>query len=183
MRRDLLEHDPSAVIRWEVGDTRANRGKRDRTQPSLTRKLEAAPGRTAQAFSRSTAAQAHARRVDDKAGFELAAPGDRRATDLDRANRVALRLDGRTAAPGNGNGHAATENQVVIRGVDDGVDILLGEVALQDIDPETARVPGHPVGWTCQAIEAIRASTSARVIGCSPFTLKCWIAKDAITMA
>ena len=44
MPRNLLEHDPSAVIQWEVGDARANRGKRDRTQPSLTRKLEAAPG-------------------------------------------------------------------------------------------------------------------------------------------
>src|SRR6267378_5079921 len=113
MRRDLLEHDPSAVIRWEVGDARANCGKRDRTQPSLTRKLEAAPGRTAQAFCRRAAAQAHARRVDDKARFELAAPGDRRATKLDRANRVAFRLDGRTAAPCIVTGPAATENQVV----------------------------------------------------------------------
>src|SRR5207248_8776590 len=110
-------------------------------------------------FCRSAAAQAHARRVDDKVGFELAAPSDRRTTDLDWANRLTLRLDGRTAAPGNGPGHAATQNQVIIRGIDDGIDILLGEVGLQDIDRETARVPGHPVGWTCQAIEAIRAST------------------------
>jgi hypothetical protein len=29
----------------------------------------------------------------------------------------------------------------------------------------------------------MRASTSARVIGCRPRTLKCWIVKEAITMA
>ena len=84
--------------------------------------------------------------MHNKAGSELAARGDGGATDLDRTDRAAFRLDRWTAAPGNGSGHAPAEDQVVIRRVDDGVDILFGQVALQDVDRQSTGSPGQPVG-------------------------------------
>ena len=62
-------------------------------------------------------------------------------------------------------------------------DIRCNRTVLTTLDVHAAGAPGQTVGWTCQAIDAIRVSTSARVIGCSPRTLKCWIVKDAITIA
>src|SRR5438128_2381170 len=155
-----------------MGDAGANRGERDRPQLALAGKLEAPPGRVSQAFHGRAAAKGHARGVDDEAGFELAARSDGGATHLDRPDGATLRLDRRAATPGNGSGHTPAEDQVAVRRVDDGVDILLGQVALEDVDRQAARSPAHPVGWTCQAIDAIRASTSQRVIACSPRTLK-----------
>src|ERR1700694_4264888 len=127
-------------------DAGATRGERDRPQSSLARHLEAAPGRTAQAFRRCAAAQAHARRVDNKAGSELAARGDGGATDLDRTDRAAFRLDRWTAAAGNGSRDTPAEDQVVVRRIDDSVDVLFGQVALQDVDRQSTRSPGQPVG-------------------------------------
>src|ERR1700736_357022 len=121
--------------------------------------------------------------MDDEACLQGAAAGDGRVADLDRADLAALGLNRRSASPRDRSRHAAAQLQVVVRRVDDGVDILLRQVALQDFDAQAACAPGQTVGWTCQAMDAIRVSTSARVISCRPRTLKCWIVKDAITMA
>src|SRR5205823_14786140 len=109
--------------------------------------------------------------------------GDHRIPDLNGADAPALRLDHGAACAGDGAGDSAAKLEVIVGGVDDGVDILPGEIALDDGHAKTVGPPAHPAGCACQAIEAIRASTSVRLIGCKPWTLNCWIVKDAITIA
>src|SRR4029077_5557529 len=129
-------------------------------------------------------AQPHAGRVDDKARCQLSPTGDGGIADGDGANRAALGLDRRTTGTGDGPRNAAAQLKVVVGRVDDGVDVLLRQVALQDLDGQAPGPPAHPLVFDgSQAIDAIRASTSSRVIGCRPLTLKCWMVKDAITIA
>src|ERR1700680_4696942 len=97
----LAKHDPCALIQWEAGDAGAHRREGDRPQAALVGDLEAAAGRAAQAVGAGPSTQPHAGGVDDEAGSELAAAGDGGVTDLDRADRGALRLDRRTPGPGN----------------------------------------------------------------------------------
>src|SRR6266851_8022859 len=61
---------------------------------------------------------------------KLAAAGYRRLADPNRADAVAFLLDARSALDANRAGHAASQHQVVVRGVDDRVDPRLGQIAL-----------------------------------------------------
>src|SRR5207248_10290292 len=73
--------------------------------------------------------------MDDVARRQLARAGDRGVADRHRAMRRALVLYRRSTAAPNGSGHAAAEQQVVVGRVDDGVDLLLDQVAGDDHDP------------------------------------------------
>src|SRR5438270_2775052 len=183
MRDDLVDHDPRAFVEWKSRNAGANRGKGDRPQSMLVGQFESASRRPAQAFGLRPHSGPHAGRVDDVSGLELAAVRDGRLADIDRADLAALGLDRWTAGPGDGARHAAAEFEVIVRGVDDRVHVLRGEVALHHLHAQLSSPPAHRVGCTCQAMDAIRASTSARVTDSSPRTLKCWIVNEAITIA
>lgn len=72
--------------------------------------------------------------MNDVARLEFAAACDGRITDRDAAEVVALALDFVAALAANGAGHTAAENEIVVGGVDDGVDVHFGEVALLNDD-------------------------------------------------
>src|SRR5205823_13475071 len=152
----------------EVRDPGADCRKGDGLQAVLVRDLEAAPRRPAQAVGGGVATESHAGRMDHMARLQPAAASYRSVADLDRADGPALRLNGRTTRSGDGAGHPTSQLEVVVRGVDDGIDVLDGQIALLDFNRQAIDPPAHAVGWTCHAIAAMRASTSARLIGCNP---------------
>src|SRR6266853_1833728 len=79
---------------------------------------------------RRFSSQLHARGMNHEARTKLAARGDRRAANRYAADRVALLLDCfPTLAPDRAR-DASAKLQVIVRGVDDGVDVHLGQVAL-----------------------------------------------------
>src|SRR5579864_8270405 len=88
-----------------------------------------------QRLRRSPAAQLHAGGMNHMPGFEVSATGNGRVTHRDAANFVALALDRLAAFPADGAGYPAAENQVIVRGVDDGVRLHFREVSLLDYDP------------------------------------------------
>jgi len=71
---------------------------------------------------------------------------NRRVADLDWADGPALRLDRRAACPGDGARDSTSQLEVVVRGVDDGIDILSGEIALLDLNGKAVDAPAHAVG-------------------------------------
>src|ERR1700694_1837451 len=145
MRHNLFDHDPGAIVHRKARDAGADGGKGGAPQLSLIRDLQTAAGRAAQALRVGPAAQAHARRMDDKTRRQLPATGDGGIADRDGADRPALGLDRRTTGTGDGTGNAAAQLQVVIGRVDDGVDILLRQVALQDLNGQAPGPPAHPL--------------------------------------
>jgi hypothetical protein len=72
--------------------------------------------------------------MDDEARLQLAPTGDGGFADLDGADRAAFCLDLGSAGPRDRTRHPAAELQIIVGRIDDGVDILLGQVALQDLD-------------------------------------------------
>src|ERR1700676_4754824 len=68
------------------------------------------------------------------ARFQVSAAGDCRISNGNAADFVALLLNRRPTLAIDCAGYSGTENQIVIRGVDDGVDIHLGDIALLDYD-------------------------------------------------
>src|SRR5437016_6292770 len=127
-------------------DTGTDRRERDGMQAMLVGDLEAAPRRPAQALGRGVAAEPHAGRVDYVAGSERAAARDRGVAHLDRTNRPALGLDRRPTRSGDGARDSTSQLEVVVGGVDDGIDILNGEIALLDFDRQALDPPAHAVG-------------------------------------
>jgi hypothetical protein len=65
---------------------------------------------------------------------QLAGARDGRVPNLHWTMRVALALDRRSAAPTYRSRDTRTQNQVIVCGVDDRVDVLLDEVAADDHD-------------------------------------------------
>lgn len=68
------------------------------------------------------------------AGAQLASRRDRRAANGDAADHVAFALDRLTAFAANRPSYAASQLQIIIRGIDDGVGVHLGQVALHQYD-------------------------------------------------
>jgi hypothetical protein len=76
----------------------------------------------------------HAGRVDDESRFDFSSRRDRRASHGYRANLVAFPLHRFAAFAANHSREAAAELQIVIRGVDDRINIHLDKVALLQND-------------------------------------------------
>jgi len=89
---------------------------------------------TSQRVAGGCSAEPHAGRVDNEPRLQFSAGGDGRVPHRNAANFIALALDGVAALSPNGPGHAPSENQIVVRGVDDGVRVHFRQVALLDED-------------------------------------------------
>src|SRR6516162_7329606 len=89
----------------------------------------------AQGFRRGgKIAEAHARGMNDVTSLEFAGSGYSGVTNGNTADCVALLLDRRPSLAKNCASNPGPEDQVIVRGVDDGVDVHLGDVALLDQD-------------------------------------------------
>src|SRR6267378_4321658 len=88
-------------------------------------------------------AEFHARGMDHEACFQLSSRGDGRVADRNTANGVALALNLFASLAANRSGYARTENQIVVRGVYDGVRVHLGQVALLNDDSFCKRFHGE----------------------------------------
>jgi len=81
-----------------------------------------------------SAAQLHTRSVDDVACFQLSATGDSGVTNRNASDGVAFVLDFFSAFAADCSRNTSAKLKVIIRGIDDGVRIHLGQIALVDRD-------------------------------------------------
>lgn len=129
------EHDARALIHGETGNAGADGGKSDGFKFAVGSKPQGMGRGSGERFgSGGGAAEAHAGGVNDEASLELATGGEGRVADGNAAEVVALALDFVAALAANGAGYAAAENEIVVGGVDDGVDVHFSKVALLDDD-------------------------------------------------
>src|SRR5713101_6340386 len=70
--------------------------------------------------------------MDHMTRRQLAAAGYCRLADPNRSDPVAFLLDARSALDANRAGHAASQHQVVVRGIDDRIDPRLGQITLPE---------------------------------------------------
>src|ERR1700722_2838424 len=89
-------------------------------------------GGLAQSLCGGAAAKLHARRVNHVLGRKLAACVDRGVADRYAPNLVALALNRVAAFATNRTGHAAAEQQIVVRRVHDRIGLRVSQVALLD---------------------------------------------------
>lgn len=127
-------HHARAVIDGEARDPRPDSGDGDRPDRVLACQSKGIGHRRPQLRFVGATAKAHARGVDDVARRQRTRAGDCGLPNVDRPVGVALGLDGRPATPANRAGDSAAEREVVVRCVDDRIDILFDEVARQDQD-------------------------------------------------
>src|SRR5690242_5841691 len=130
----FAQHDLRALFQRESRDARSNSGKRDGLEAPLVGDAQAMRGGTAQGRRLGRSAKPHAGGVNDEARFQVAAVSDGRIAHGNAANFVALALDGIAAFAPYRSSNATAENQIVVSGIDDGVGVHLGEVALLDND-------------------------------------------------
>src|SRR6266404_4782431 len=81
--------------------------------------------------------------MNHEACLQFSARSDGRVADRNTANGVALALNLFASFAPNGSGYARTENQIVVRGVHDGVRVHLGQVALLNDDSFCERFHGE----------------------------------------
>ena len=135
MLDDFSEHDARALVHGETRNAGTDRGKGNGFEFSVGSKAQGMSRGGSERFgSGGGAAKAHAGGVNDEASLEIAAGGDGRVADGDAAEVVALALNCVATFAADGAGYAAAENEIVVGGVDDGVDVHFGEVALLDED-------------------------------------------------
>ncbi len=134
MFHDFAQHDPSAFRNWKASDSGANGGECDRVQSSFRCDAQCVRRRTPQRARGCCSSQLHAGRVNHKASVQFAARRDGRAADRNAADGVALPLDGFPALPPDRSGNAAAKLQIIVRGVDNGVDVHFRQVALEKYD-------------------------------------------------
>jgi len=140
MLKSFGEHDLRALVHGKTGDAGADGGKRNGFEVAFGGKAKGVGGGGAKGFRCGAhAAEAHAGCVDHVAGFEFAAAGNGGVADRDAANFVALALDRFAAFSGDGASHAGPKDEVVVSGIDDGVDVHFGEVALLNQDAVDGR--------------------------------------------
>src|ERR1700730_5531125 len=113
-----------------------------------------------QRFRGGAPTQSHARGVNDVARMQLSTTGHRGLPNFHRAVRVAFFLNRRPSTASDGARHTASEDQVIVRSIDDGVDVLLDEVACDDQDSRRSHA----------STLATRSSNSLRVAFAMPFT-------------
>lgn len=129
------EHDARALVHGEAGDSGADSGEGDGFEFAVSGKTKGVGGGSGKGFgSGGGATEAHAGGVNDVAGLEFAAGSNGRIADRDAAEFIALALDFVAALAANGSSYTAAENEIVVGGIDDGVDVHFGEVALLNDD-------------------------------------------------
>ena len=96
--------------------------------------------------------------MDDVPGGQVPGAGDRGFADFDRSMLITFRLDGGPAAAADRPRHPSPVLQLVVGGVDDGVDRLFRQVPLQD---DNMRVSNRPL----PAQDVTSATRFARVAG------------------
>jgi len=171
MRDDLLHHDPGTVLERKVGDPSTDGGKSDRVQALVARQLQTASSRVAERIGGGASAQPHAGGVDNESRGQIPAARDGGIPNRDRPDRATFGLDRWATAARDGARDPAAEFEVIVRGVDDRVDVLRRQVALQDRDRHVVSAPAHWPAGAFHAMDSILAPTSARVSRCNPPTL------------
>src|ERR1700730_9887088 len=92
--------------------------------------------------------------------WKFSRAGDRGLTDSDRTVCIAFLLDRRAAAPADRSGYTTPEHEVVVCGIDNRVDVLLDQVAVENHDPRRMQA----------STSATRSSNSSRVAFAMPLT-------------
>src|ERR1700730_18930826 len=126
------QHDLGALENWEAGNPGADRGKCDGAELPLGCDSQAMRRRRPQRARRSLASQLHARRMNHVARAKLASRGNRCAADRYGADGVAFPLNRFAALAPDRARDPAAKLQDIVRGIDDGVDVHLGQIALHE---------------------------------------------------
>jgi len=72
--------------------------------------------------------------MDDIPCRQTPCAGDHRFADLTPANTLAFLLNSRAALIVDRAGNASTQDQVAVGRIDDGIDSLIGDISLNDLD-------------------------------------------------
>lgn len=129
------EHDARALVHGETGNAGTHGRKSDGFEFAVGSETQGMRRGSGERFgSGGGAAKAHAGGVNDEASLEFAAGGDSRIADGDAAEVVAFALNFVAALAANGAGYTAAKDEIVVGGIDDGVDVHFGEVAQLDDD-------------------------------------------------
>jgi len=99
--------------------------------------------------------------------FQLTAAGDGCIADLHRSMRIAFVLDGWPTTSTDCSRDSAAEHQVIVRCVDDGVDVLLRQVAGDDHDSRRRHCftsSTRAASWSAVARAMLRSPMSSIVM-------------------
>ena len=132
--RDLAHGDLRRLRQREVVDARADGREIDRVAAVLAREAEAVAVAIGQQLRLAVlpVAPAGAGRVDDVARRQAVAAGDLRLAGSAAVEAAALVEQAGTGGHVDGPVHPAAAEQRAVGGVDDGVDVRLCDVALND---------------------------------------------------
>ena len=132
--RDLAHGDLRRLIQREMVDTRADGREIDRMAVVLARKAQAVAVAAGQQLGLAVlpVAPARARRVDNVARRQAVAAGDLRLAGAAAVEAAALVEQAGAGGHVDGAIHPAAAEQRAVGGVDDGVDIRLRDVALNN---------------------------------------------------
>jgi len=129
------EHDLGALVEGESRDAGADGGEGDGGEAVFFREFEAGPDASGEGVGGGDASKTQAGGMEDISGGQPACGGNGCVADPDGADPVAFFLNSGSAFAGDGPGQAAAEDQIIIGGIDDGVDGAGGDVALFDENP------------------------------------------------
>ena len=136
---DDPEHDLGTALRVEPGDPGADRGKRNALDLLLLCPAQAVACRGFEVLGSRPAAELHARGVDHILGLQVSAAGDRGLAERDAPDAVALLLNRGAALAPDRSGYAAAQFKVIVRRVDNRLNVGLGDVALDDFNLDHGR--------------------------------------------
>ena len=122
------------ILERKTRNACAHRGKCNGFETALMGNPQGMSGGVAQGLRARSSPKPHARRVDYEARLQFPRACDGGISDGDAADGGALPLNFFPAFAADGSGDAPAEDQIVVRGVDDGVRIHLRQVALLDDD-------------------------------------------------
>jgi hypothetical protein len=166
---EAIGHDARAVIQRKSRDACADRWDGDGFDIVVARNAKRRIHRGAQRVRGRAATQRHACGMDDISRAQVARARDRSTANRNGAVRGALILDGGTTTSPNRAGDSATEEQVVVGGVDNRVDLLLDQIAGDDQDARRRDF----------LTSATRSSSSLRVAAAMPRSPMSEIVSDA----
>ena len=149
VRANRPDHHARALVDRESADTGAERRERDRRDLLRLGQRQAVARRPLDERRRCPQVLSHDRRVNHVPGGEVPAGREDALARLDRSLRHRLGLDRLSAARLERAGHAGSHPERVVGGVDDGVGLLGGDVAVGNLEAQRRKAESDHENAKC----------------------------------
>src|SRR5436309_12444088 len=126
---ERADHRLSGLLGVHAPHPGPERGKGEAVETEFLSAAESRPGRSAHGVRTGPEVRAHDGGVDDVGGGQIAACGDHHVADLDGPLPHRIFLDDRASLPLDGRGDPCAHRELAASGVDDGIDLELGDVS------------------------------------------------------